>query len=165
MDIRYTLPIFYGISRYSERVLPISWFCINQLCVFKEFCYLDLQICGFFPQNERQKVHFPLCLKPGPLLALVSPKLPCTFKISIEFAFQMEFQSFKRDCGKSEGLEAQVRTVLPWSVQNTHSSSGICIDFTLSPFCPQLPRTVPALVCPFSRLCLPSFPWIHLDSF
>lgn len=53
-------------------------------------------------QNERQKVHFPLYLQPGLLFALASPKLPCTFKISIEFAFQMKFQILKWDCGRSE---------------------------------------------------------------
>lgn len=87
--------------------MSISWscrVCISQLCVFKEFSYLDLQICVFSP-NERKKVHFPLYLQPGPLFGLVSPNLPCSFKISIEFAFQMEFQSLKCDCGKSEGLE------------------------------------------------------------
>lgn len=60
---------------------------------------------AFFPQNERQKVHFPLYLQPGLLFALASPKLPCTFKINIEFAFQMKFQISEWDCGRSEYLE------------------------------------------------------------
>ncbi|KAF4794583.1 hypothetical protein TURU_100969 [Turdus rufiventris] len=34
-------------------------------------------------------------------------QLPCSFKIIIEFAFQMDFQSLKCDCGKSEGLQEQ----------------------------------------------------------
>lgn len=61
----------------------------------------------FFPQNERQTVHFPLYPQPGLLFAPVSPKLPCTFKISFKFEFQMEFQSLECDCGKSEGPEEQ----------------------------------------------------------
>lgn len=60
-------------------------------------------MCVFSPK----KVHFHFYLQPGLLFALVFPKLPCTFKIITEFAFQMDFQSLKCDCGKSEGLEEQ----------------------------------------------------------
>lgn len=163
------LSIFYDIPWYSQCVLVVSWswrVYTNQLCVFREFIYLDPWACVFSPIQEAKGTFLlVLAAKLFCLLLAMSPNLSGTCKISLRFAFQIADTYFKMWLWQIRGSWATISLrygqFYPTTVQKIPSSFSICTGFPPAPFSPQLSRQIAAILFLFSHLCLFSFPQVH----